>query len=103
MTGKTYILLFFSCAIGFSALAQSTNRQKMLSVILTEPKFRIANNSNDRKEPLTNTFNGSSVLFTPTLSAIPRYCLPKGNVFCRLEDYVQMHTPMKLNIGVGGQ
>ena len=103
MIGKTYILLFFSFAVALAAYGQSSNRQKMLSVILAEPKFRTANNSNNRNELLTSNTDGSSVLFSPKLSAVPKYCLPKGNVFCRLEDYVQMHTPMKLNIGVGGQ
>ena len=43
----------------------------------------------------------NSVLDTP--ESLKRYSLPKGNVVCRLEEYVQLHTPMKLNIGVGGQ
>ena len=103
MISKTYIPLFFFFVIGLAAFGQSTNRQKMLSVILTEPKYRAAYNSNYRNELLAINTDGSSVLFTPALSAVPRYCLPKGNLFCRLEDYVQMHAPMKLNIGVGGQ
>jgi hypothetical protein len=34
---------------------------------------------------------------------IPRYCLAKGAVICRFEEYVQLHSPFKLNIGVGGE
>ena len=100
MIRHTFILVLFFCCLAASA---QSNRQKMLSVILTEPKFKTVNSSSYRSELLATSTDGSSVLFTPTLSAVPRYCLPKGNVFCRLEDYVQMHTPMKLNIGVGGQ
>lgn len=38
-----------------------------------------------------------------TVSSIPKYCLAKGAVICRLEEYVQLHSPIKLNIGVGGE
>ena len=38
-----------------------------------------------------------------TWSTIPKYCLAKGAVICRLEEYVQLHSPFKLNIGVGGE
>ncbi len=43
----------------------------------------------------------SSVVFTS--EPLPRFKLSHGAIICRFEDYVQMHTPMKLNIGVGGQ
>jgi hypothetical protein len=39
----------------------------------------------------------------PSLAAIPRYNLPRASVVCRLEQYVQLHSPLKLNIGLDGQ
>ncbi|MCW3127036.1 MAG: hypothetical protein JWO03_2694 [Bacteroidetes bacterium] len=100
MTGRTYILLVLLFTAGISASAQVTNRHKVIEMILEEHKIKPLHSSTYQPEVLTP--HSSSILCT-SVNPVPKYSLPKGNVFCRLEDYVQMHTPMKLNIGVGGQ
>jgi hypothetical protein len=104
MKCKTYILLILSFGYGVSAMAQATNRQKIVNMILSGCKFKAHIARSYQSELLVNDLSGSSsIMLAPAVCPVPRYSLPKGNVFCRLEDYVQMHTPMKLNIGVGGQ
>lgn len=39
----------------------------------------------------------------PAAAYVPAYCLARGAVICRLEEYVQLHAPLKLNIGLGGE
>ena len=104
MTGKTYILLFLSFSYGITAMAQATNRQKVVSMLLAESRLKVHINRYYHSELLIADVPGcSSIMLTAAINPIPRYALPKGNIICRFEDYVQMHTPMKLNIGVGGQ
>lgn len=101
MKHHSYILMFLFCLCSFYASAQLSNRQKIIGMILHEPKFK-APEPGISGEALVVT-PATSIMLIPAQSQVPRYSLPKGNVFCRLEDYVQMHTPMKLNIGLAGQ
>lgn len=97
---KCIWLCLLICSVGAS-FAQSANRVKVIGLLLEEFRFRI----HQAPQPLLIREERE----TPTPSvlvhadALPRYSLPKGNIVCRLEEYVQLHTPMKLNIGVGGQ
>lgn len=100
MTCKAYILialLIHSCTY---ASAQLTNRQKVIALLLEQHKLKPMRTATYQPEVLTAP---SSSILCSSVNPVPKYSLPKGNVFCRMEDYVQMHTPMKLNIGVGGQ
>ena len=100
MKNRNYILLVISLLLSLSAVAQVSNRQKVLALILWQSKARI--HTTTLSQPGILSAQSTSVMIAPA-AEIPKYSLPKGNVVCRFEDYVQMHTPMKLNIGVGGQ
>lgn len=93
-------LCLLTCTAGGS-LAQSTNREKVIRLLLDGSHLRIHSASKFSPGKINEHASASSVL--THVDALPKYSLPKGNVVCRLEEYVQLHTPMKLNIGVGGQ
>ena len=99
MKYKAYILLFLPC-LSFVTVSAQTNRQKVVALILEEHQLKSRHSGMSQSE--VRTSQPLSLLCT-SINPLPKYTLPKGNVFCRFEDYVQMHTPMKLNIGVGGQ
>ncbi|MBS1624901.1 MAG: hypothetical protein JSS76_05335 [Bacteroidetes bacterium] len=92
-----FCLLIFTAGNSF---AQSANREKVVQFLLVESRFRI-HSAPVRSSEIVKESNMSHVV--SRVDVLPRYALPKGNVVCRLEEYVQLHTPMKLNIGVGGQ
>ena len=91
-------LLSYNCAF-----AQSHNRRMVIDMLLSASRhsFKI--------KPAQKTYfyipleATSSKGCFPRLEPIPKYCLAKGAVICRLEEYVQLHSPFKLNIGVGGE
>ena len=100
MKNRIYIMLALSLLLHITAAAQVSNRQKVIALILWQSKAKP--HSNPLSQPEILATPSASVMLAPA-AEIPKYALPKGNVVCRFEDYVQMHTPMKLNIGVGGQ
>lgn len=91
--------LLICSAVG--SFAQSANRVKVLNLLLEESRSRVHMGPQFLQIKETKDIPSTSVLVH--IKALPKYSLPKGNVVCRLEEYVQLHTPMKLNIGVGGQ
>ncbi len=88
------------CSAGGS-FAQTANRVKMLNLLLEESRSRL--HMGPHLLQIKETKDIPSITILAHVEALPKYSLPKGNVVCRLEEYVQLHTPMKLNIGVGGQ
>jgi hypothetical protein len=98
---QAFVFLCLIWAVGLSA--QSYNRKLVVAMLLSKPV----------KQPQliipAATKHSELILsqnVTPTLrftDPLPRYCLPKGAVVCRLEEYVQLHSPLKLNIGLAGQ
>jgi hypothetical protein len=95
------ILFAFSCLQSTSA--QSHNRRVMIDMILSNSRHTFKTNK-DQKTPFYIPMeSASSHGCFPRVEAIPHYCLARGAVICRLEEYVQLHSPFKLNIGVGGE
>jgi hypothetical protein len=99
---KYLTLIILSGLLCMTAAAQdvSANRAKVIAMIMDQTNFK------------TNKLHYSKTIFAPAAEApqgfrnaapIPKYCLAKGAVICRLEEYVQLHSPFKLNIGVGGE
>lgn len=88
------------CSAGGS-FAQSANRVKVVNLLLEESRSRI--HMGPKLLYIKEAKDILSISVLAHVEALPKYSLPKGNVVCRLEEYVQLHTPMKLNIGVGGQ
>ena len=100
------IVLFFILDVTIaSAQDAQTNRMKIISMVLDQSRAKVN----------TDNYKHSANIYTITpavssapecfrnVSTIPKYCLAKGAVICRLEEYVQLHSPFKLNIGVGGE
>jgi hypothetical protein len=99
------LLLSGLCSGIVSAQDISGNRRKVIDMIIGQS--RVKSNA--------DVFNHSANIYSIAskqqsspqgfcaLSTIPKYCLSKGAVVCRLEEYVQLHSPFKLNIGVGGE
>lgn len=84
-----------------ASFAQSENRGKVISLLLAEARFRVHQAPQILLAKEAKDIPELSVL--AQVDALPKYSLPKGNIVCRLEEYVQLHTPLKFNIGVGGQ
>jgi len=98
------ILLSFALYSGIaSGQDASVNRKKIIDMLLGQSRMNI---KTDRASPV-NIYSITPDAPAPqslrTVSSIPKYCLAKGAVICRLEEYVQLHSPIKLNIGVGGE
>jgi hypothetical protein len=90
------LLLLNISATTASAQEISGNRRKVIYMLLSRSHTRAyAVKTSTTTEPAPQGFR--------TTTAIPRYSLAKGAVICRLEEYVQLHSPFKLNIGVGGE
>jgi hypothetical protein len=99
------LLLSILCCTATSAQDASGNRRKVIDVIMRHSNVKT--NTTIFNHPASIYSITSAMQSTPqgfrTMSAIPKYCLAKGAVICRLEEYVQLHGPFKLNIGVGGE
>ena len=102
----TLIWLFYVLQIGTaSCQAGSDNRKKVIDMLLSQSRKKVNTSDVNRNEniyTITSSAPSSSRGFR-SVSTIPKYCLAKGAVICRLEEYVQLHSPFKLNIGVGGE
>jgi len=95
-------ILCHTAALGQDA---SGNRRKIINMVLLQSHVK-ANadiySRNTNTYAITSASQAAQQGFRSS-GAIPRYCLAKGAVICRLEEYVQLHSPFKLNIGVGGE
>lgn len=94
------LLLAFSSIT--SIAAQSHSRRLILDMILSHSRHSF--------KPIVSQKNSFFILKEAPapacmmkVEAVPRYCLAKGAIVCRFEEYVQLHSPFKLNIGVGGE
>ena len=99
------LLLLSTCSSIVSAQDASVNRKKIIDMVLSQSHERTSTESYNHA---TNIYSiapaaPSAPQGFRTVSTIPKYCLAKGSVICRLEEYVQLHSPFKLNIGVGGE
>ena len=94
------ILLALSCFHSISA--QSHNRRVMIDMILSKSRhsFKI---KTDQKVHFYSTQEAASPACFMRTEASPKFQLPRGSIVCRFEEYVQLHSPFKLNIGVGGE
>jgi hypothetical protein len=99
------LLLHSTCS--FIALAQdaTVKRKKIIEMVLHQSRIRTNTESYKHATNIYAITTGASPAPQGfrTTSTIPKYCLAKGAVICRLEEYVQLHSPFKLNIGVGGE
>ena len=101
---KKGIVIFLTLCCLQSLMAQSHNRQVVIDMLLA------SFHHHNLKEFTTAAALHSDVLQINSIPSdlrftdrIPKFCLPKGSIVCRLEEYVQLHTPIKLNIGLAGQ
>jgi hypothetical protein len=87
-----------------SAQDAAVNRRKIINMVLGQSHVKAnAANYNHAGIYANTSAPPSAPQGFRTLSSIPKYCLAKGAVICRFEEYVQLHSPFKLNIGVGGE
>ncbi len=100
--GLSFFCLYCSAVSGQE---NSINRQTIIKMVLDQSRIKTNSENNSptaKKFTLNPPAQVSSQCFR-TVNTIPKYCLAKGAVICRLEEYVQLHSPFKLNIGVGGE
>lgn len=90
---------------------QSSNRMKVIELVLHKDVLLKTH------PPLSAAFYGSpfggacaepkdkktKARVISFCDPIPKFQLPRCSVVCRFEEYVQLHSPFKLNIGVGGE
>ena len=97
--------LLNTCSSGVSAQDASINRKKIIEMVLDQSHVRRNATSYNRTASIYSITPAASSAPQGfrTLSTIPKYSLAKGAVICRLEEYVQLHSPFKLNIGLGGE
>jgi hypothetical protein len=79
------------------------NRRKVVDLILSQSRIKAGDTYHSNHTYAVAPADDRPAPSFRTLSTIPKYCLAKGAVVCRLEEYVQLHSPFKLNIGVGGE
>ena len=101
----TFILLFAGLHMGTaSGQSGSVNRKKIIDMLLDQSCVKLnVSGENSLVNNYTISTGPSTSMAFRHVPPIPKYCLAKGAVICRLEEYVQLHSPFKLNIGVGGE
>ena len=99
---KKLIGIFFMLWFVTGISAQSHNRRVVIDMILSNSRHSVKANLQD-KTHFYVLQEAPAPMSLMRVEAIPKYCLAKGAVICRLEEYVQLHSPFKLNIGVGGE
>ena len=100
------ILLYILVSlIETSGSAQYAHRRQIITLLLHKPSFAIhAFTHSSPNEVLIRELDTKSALFQSAAGAyIPTYALPRGAIFCRMEDAIQHHTKIKINVGVGGE
>lgn len=95
------ILLALSCFHGISA--QSHNRRVMIDMILSNSRHSFKTNPDRKIHFYEARGDAAAPAGFMRVDAIPKFQLPRCSVVCRFEEYVQLHSPFKLNIGVGGE
>jgi hypothetical protein len=95
------LLLFGLHSAAVSAQDSSANKRKVIAMLLEQSHTKL--NAEGHDHLIGVAAQPSAQLAFRSVAPIPRYCLAKGAVICRLEEYVQLHSPFKLNIGVGGE
>ncbi len=99
------LILWLSSFCHAAAYGQDAigNRMKVIHMLLEHTHLKISTDHHHADiYDLMPTSRSEGQGFKAGVS-IPRYCLAKGAVICRLEEYVQLHSPFKLNIGLGGE
>ena len=94
------ILIALGCLQSISA--QSHNRRVMIDMILSNSRHSFKSNP-DQKVHFYSLQEAPAPACFMRVDAIPKFQLPRCSVVCRFEEYVQLHSPFKLNIGVGGE
>ena len=98
------ILLLFACTIG---MAQYNHRHQIIAMLLIHKRAFAQRTiaTGVSAENLIRKEEGVLLLFPPaTFGAyIPPYSLPRGAIFCRMEDAIQRHTKIKVNVGLNGE
>jgi hypothetical protein len=90
------------CALqGLSA--QAHNRRTVIDLILTHSQHSFRSKPEWKYQFQVKREAPVMCLGYRMEDAIPKYALPKCAIICRLEEYVQLHAPFKLNVGVGGE
>lgn len=99
---KKFIAILFMICFVLGLSAQTLNRHVVIDLILSKSRSSFHQNTyqNTKFNEWPNAVENKSLVRIPP---IPKYCLPHGAIVCRLEEYVQLHSPFKLNIGVGGE
>ncbi|MCX6198493.1 MAG: hypothetical protein NTY88_04610 [Bacteroidetes bacterium] len=83
---KNYVIIFF-VFISFVAQASDAYRTYLLSKVSFQLHSHFQTSANDLASAKTNC-------------VIPHYEIPKGNVFCRMEDYLTRKTNVWIKVGV---
>ena len=89
----------------YDASGQSSNRMKAIELILKprKPKREQIDYHMEQGIYAVIVKTDATAKFVSFCDPIPKFQLPHGAIVCRFEEYVQMHSPFKLNIGVGGE
>ena len=89
----------------YDASGQSSNRMKVIELIL-KPRKPIREQIDYHIEQgiyAVSVKTDATPKFVSFSDPIPKFKLPHGAIVCRFEEYVQLHSPFKLNIGLGGE
>ncbi len=89
--------------IATSSMALPPQRAQIIALLLHRPAFdhHLFDKKPNQSEVFYNT--NPSKLLRADNAAIPTYSLPRGAIICRMEDAIQKHTKIKVNVGVGGE
>ena len=99
---KKLIAIFLTLYCIQSISAQSHNRRVMIDMILSHSRHSFKTSA-DQKTSFSIWKAAPSPACMMRVESVPKFCLAKGAIVCRFEEYVQLHAPFKLNIGVGGE
>ncbi len=83
---KNFLLLLF---VFISTFAQASGVYR--TYLLSKVSFQLHSHFQTRLADLTSV---------KTNCVIPHYEIPKGNVFCRMEDYLTRKTNVWIKVGV---
>ena len=89
----------------YDASGQSSNRMKIIEMVLKtrKPIREQIDYSLEQSKYTVIIKTDTPLKFISFSDPIPRFQLPHGAIVCRFEEYVQLHSPFKLNIGLGGE
>lgn len=89
----------------YDTSGQSSNRMKIIEIVLKtrKPIREQIYYSLEQSKYTVIVKMDAPLKFISFSYPIPRFQLPHGAIVCRFEEYVQLHSPFKLNIGLGGE